>query len=618
MNKTFTTVYSLVLIYLVFSSVTFFTWHHQGRYDVTGDEPHYLVMASGITRYGVFEQTIPYREEFKTREIYKPGLAPVDAEPSPKIQHIAQGPNGLYNVHNIGLPLILSFSFMLGGVLGSKIFMIIISGLAVVVAWKISGLLTVDSKTRFLSTLATCVALPLIPAANQIYPDILAGIIALSGIYWFMTTNMHRSAFIEGFWAAAIVFLPWLQVKFAAPCVILIIALTIRIYLKSKDIKRIARLLFPAILSFSILAFYNHYAFGRFSGPYQSGALHLSKSSLMVLFGLHFDQNQGFLLQNPLMLVGVFSVGALFVHSKKLTLLWLLIFLSLIVPNSLHPNWYGGWSFSGRFAWAAAIVFILPTLCGLVRLAEANYKAYRLIVGSAMILQLYFFCQYLFPGIDLYNKPSSTWFYNYSIFYFPIHSWMPAFYNVNWAYSYGPNVGWFVVILFILSLGFAASMRLLKFSSKAVSFSLTVVFLIIFASGFIGKAGNKEMAFSGKNLPSQSGQVQGASRVAIQGRDSPGYVTFGPYCSLRKGSYRITLRYSSLAPINQSIGKRDIYDANNRVQIAAYPLYGTGGEVKALDTSFTVDKRHLRLFEFRNYWNGISDIQIHAIELKGF
>jgi hypothetical protein len=53
------------------------------------------------------------------------------------------------------------------------------------------------------------------------------------------------------------------------------------------------------------------------------------------------------------------------------------VFLSLIVPNALHPNWYGGWSFSGRFQWAAAIAFIIPTICGLLFIAKRKEKIFN-------------------------------------------------------------------------------------------------------------------------------------------------------------------------------------------------------------------------------------------------
>jgi hypothetical protein len=258
--------------------------------------------------------------------------------------------------------------------------MILLGGLAVVVAWRISSIFSTDLKTRFFSTLTTCIALPLIPASNQIFPDILAGVIALSGIYWFVTTNKDRPLTKEVLWAGAIAFLPWLQIKFATTCVLLLVALGLKIYSESKNIRRILSISAIAIFSCVSLGLYNYYAFGKFSGPYQPGALELSKTAFMVLMGLLFDQNQGFLLQNPIMLIGLFSIGALFAQNKHTTLLWLLIFLSLIVPNAMHPNWYGGWSFSGRFGSSAAVVFYLPTLFGLVRMEKINTKAFWIVI----------------------------------------------------------------------------------------------------------------------------------------------------------------------------------------------------------------------------------------------
>ncbi len=444
----------LLIIYLFFSLSTFFIWRIKGEYWVTGDEPHYLVMASGIARHGTLEQTIPYSEEFKTREIYQLALVPLGASPSSENAHVIQGPHGLYNIHNIGLPLILTIPFLFGGVIGAKVFMIFIGGMAIVITWRVSGLFSTDKYIRFFATLATCVALPLIPASNQIYPDLLAGIIALGGIYWFMTTKKQRSLITEGLGILGIVFLPWLQIKFLAPSVILVVAIGLKIYLETRSIKRILIISIAAIISFVVLGFYNYYAFGKISGPYDSGALELNRTAFMVLIGLCFDQNQGFLIQNPIMLVGLFFIGAYFSRNKVVMLLVLLVFLSFIFPNSMHPAWYGGYSFSGRFEWSTAIVLFLPTVFGIIKLSKINTKVFWLIIGFSLLLQGYFYYHYTFTYSSLYNKDPSTSLEAYSIFYYPIQSWMPALYNVSWAYRYAPNYAWFIAIFIMVLLGF--------------------------------------------------------------------------------------------------------------------------------------------------------------------
>ena len=94
-------------------------------------------------------------------------------------------------------------------------------------------------------------------------------------------------------------------------------------------------------LLLGVLAMYNEYAFGNFFGPYQNGAFEVSKTAFMVLSGLYFDQNQGFLLQNPFFLIGVLFIVFLFAYDRRFYFVAALVYLSLIVPNALHPNWYG-------------------------------------------------------------------------------------------------------------------------------------------------------------------------------------------------------------------------------------------------------------------------------------
>jgi len=451
-----------LLIYGIFSLATLFSWHLKGVNTVTGDEPHYLVMSSGIVKHGSLEQTAPYREEFKTREIYTHGLAPVDAQPSPENTHAVLGPNGLFNVHNIGLPLLLAIPFLIGGVVGAKLIMVFFGSLVVVVAWKFSSHFSQDKTLRFWAVIAATISLPLIPASNQIYPDVLAGLIALTGLYWFFTIHERRSVGLEALLAVTVVFLPWLQIKFAATCVVLVLSITAKIYFQSRDLKKIIRIFIIAGTSCLVLAAYNYYAFGKTSGPYQSGALEVSKTSLMVLLGLHFDQNQGFILQNPVNLIGILAIGWMYKLNRSFSIVWALVFLSLIVPNALHPGWYGGGSFSGRFQWAAAITFIIPTICGLLFIAKSKEKIFKAIIFCGALLQLYFFYQYAIGGVNLYNKGAGTWFDAYPIFYHPLHGWLPMLYDSSWAYGYWPNYSWMLLIGCLLLVGFLGKESVLR------------------------------------------------------------------------------------------------------------------------------------------------------------
>ncbi|MFZ6722870.1 hypothetical protein [Undibacterium sp. Ji49W] len=603
---------SILLIYALFSVLTLSIWERKNANTVTGDEPHYLIMANGIAKHATLKQTEPYREEFKTRQIFRSGLAPQDAEPTPANSHTVNGPNGLFNVHNIGLPLLLSIPFILGGVIGAKLFMIFCSAFVVVLAWKFSALFSTNEKHRFWSVIATCISMPFIPASNQIYPDILAGLIALTGLYWLITTEKKRSKAAELLLTCIIVFLPWLQIKFAATCVLIILAIATKIYLESKDIQRIMRLFLVAGASCIFLAFYNYYAFGKIAGPYQSGALEVSKTSLMVLLGLHFDQNQGFLIQNPINLIGVLAIPWLYRFNRQFTLVWGLVFLSLIVPNALHPNWYGGWSFSGRFAWPAATVFIVATIYGLIRLAEAKEKLFRAAIVSSMLLQFYFFYLYAVRSVNSYNKNVDTWFDSYSTFYTPFYRWLPMLYDSTWAHTYLPNYAWLGVVVTLFILGFLKKSKL-----NAVAPYVMIIFGVgVATAGLYSQHPSNEVIFQANKLPSQSGRLAGSVRIAEQGIDQPGFLTYGPYFNLGKGKYEIVLTYSSTGAENQIVGSFDICDSTNGTQNMIVPLHGTNDVTKEMTVKFELSLFSPHNFEFRSKWDGALNLKIHNIRLR--
>lgn len=610
-------IHSVLLIYFAFSFATLGLWNKYNINTVTGDEPHYLVIAQGIIKYRSLEQTFPYKEEFKTREIHKGGLAPEAAQPSPQNTHAVLGPNGLFNVHNIGLPLLLTLPFAIGGVVGAKLFMIFCGAIAVVMAWKISGYFCDNKKIRFLSTTSLCIGLPLIPASNQIYPDILAGIISLIGLYWYFSLSKTRSSKMEIALAGAISFLPWLQVKFFAPCVLLVSAVVIKMWLESKDKKRIFRIVLIFFVSCGLLAAYNHYAFGRIFGPYQTGALEVSRTSFMVLLGLHYDQNQGFLLQNPINLLGLAAIGMLYRCHKDFALVWGLVFLSLIVPNSMHPNWYGGGSFSGRFGWAAAIVFFLPALYGLIRLAGVRIKIFYVVVGAGLLLQTYFFYCYALQGVSLYNKvPSSTLVHGYSLYYSAVSFWFPMLYDEAWAYDYPPNYAWLAFILMLFILGFLPARQI----KKAIPYVGVGFIIITLVAGFAGRSlfeNSDNFLINGNDLPSQIGHVNGKSiEVDDDAAARPaGFLSYGPYVHLPSGNYIATVKYTSSADYAAFIGWIDVTSEQGRNGVAKIPVRGTAGVPSYIDIPFRLQQRAGGV-EVRFWYDGPGSASLHGLEIR--
>lgn len=599
------------VIYSAFALFLLFSWHSKGINTVTGDEPHYLVISSGIVNHGSLEQTRPYTDEFENQEIYSHGLAPKGSLPKPENTHATKGPNGLFNVHNIGLPIALSIPFKLGGVIGAKLFMVFVGYLIVLVACRFAAQFSNNSRNILFAVIATTISAPLIPASNQIYPDLLAGLISLIGLYWLFTSTKKRRLSHEAIMATAIAFLPWLQIKFSATCLILLLAISARLYTQPRGALRVFQFFIIIGISSVALAAYNHYAFGKLSGPYQSGALELSKTSLMVLAGLHIDQNQGFILQNPVNLLGLIAVGLLYKKNRLFTLVWLLVFSSLIVPNALHPNWYGGGSFSGRFQWAAAITFIIPTIYGLLYIAEHKIKVFRIIIGCGICLQLYLFYQYSIGGAAIYNRGSETWAESYSIYYYPAHSWLPMLYNSEWAYNYWPNYAWIIACLALLGAGFSNN---LAFVIKR--FAIFCGLILLVPPAFLENNHDRELIFVASQLPSLTGKTIATSRSAQHGENEEGFLSFGPYVPLRAGQYEVSISYQSSAPSSEVVGWTDIYDASSGIQKSKTTIQGTSGRQEKITRIFTTDQRGEHLFEFRTHWNGLFNLQINSITLR--
>lgn len=605
-------------LYLALAVITLALWQHKGINQVTGDEPHYLVIADGLVRDASFDVTQAYAREFAKHRIFPAGLAPADAVPGASNTHGLPGPNGLFSGHNIGLPLLMALPFKLGGTLGSKLLMILLSGWGVVLAWKISRHYGASSKLATLAVVALTTGLPMLPAANQIYPDLLAGLICLSGLYWLATPEYRRRPLTTLGYALAVAFLPWLQIKFSAAALILVLAAG---WLSIQQRRgALQTLLWPLLFGISILllASYNHYAYGKMSGPYQSDALEISANALMVLVGLLVDQNQGMLMQNPMLVLGAMFLLPLARREPKLMLTWLLVFLALLVPNAMHPNWYGGGSFSGRFGWSAALCLFLPTLAAIRPLMERIGKRPLIILLIAFILlQAYAFRCYAWSGVNLYQRPAETWLSAYSIFYGRFATWLPALYDIQWAPAFGPN--YLFAILLPLMLGYGWHLFCGSSSSSWLRprYALAGILFLVVLIGSFSRYQEPPLHFPAAVLPSLTGQLDDWGRLALPQRDAPGFVSFGPYVALPQGRYRLSINYQGSAPSTESVAIWDVYrPRSSHPVLTAVSLPGTSGVVAHHEIEFRVKRSRPEPYEFRVSWPGHAELRVMSLAIE--
>ena len=610
----------LLSLYFILSLVTLMYWHIQDKNTVTGDEPHYLIMAKSIFQHGQLEQTLAYQEEFQQRAIYPGELAAADAIPTPDNTHGVNGPRGMYNVHNLGLPLLLGIPLLLGGVMGAKIFLVMLNAVVVMLAWQFAGLLTTDPKIRFAATLLVSLAAPLLPAAGQVFPDLLAGSIALGGLYWLFAHQQGKTLPLTGGWMLSVAYLPWLQIKFIPIMLILGGTMMYTTYRQTQRYRQ--SLYFSLLMLASLLALfaYYYYAFGKLSGPYpyQGASLEFSANALVVLTGLFIDQNHGFLLQHPVMWVGVFALGLLFKQYRLLAWVWTLVFLGLIVPNGLHNAWYGGYSFMGRFQWSATIVFIIPTLLGLVQLGKQKPSLFWLVMVGSLLLQGYFYWGYTSGFIQLYNR-GPAFILDYPEFYAPVYQWLPILFKPAWAYQHPTNLSWIWILLVVFTAGCLSAFKPAHDTRKVNRIFIASAFFALmiggFSTPFVEKAA---LQFNLSKFNSKTGHFEKNTWVAQANKDQPSHLIFGPppRIGLPEGQYQLNITYQLNLPNTIQGGNWDIYNIDRQQVIKTGALLGTAGTSVTTNDLFKVSSATRDKYEFRIYWDGTANIQVNAMSIQ--
>lgn len=609
--------------YTVLALLTLFIWTKNDWFPVTGDEPHYLVMADGIISDCVFEQSVTYAREFKNRTIFPSGLADRDATPSPQNTHAAMGPNGLYNIHNIGLPLLLAIPFKIGGVTGAKVFMVLLSSLAILLAWATSGLFTDNIKYRTLSVLASTFAAPLIPASGQIYPGIIAGLIPLASILLMQkralkSTQLNKNDILIAILVSA---LPWLQIKFFATALIIAAGLSLQLYLQERSILKSSPFLLLLGGSSVLLAIYNLHAFGQYSGPYQDGVLEFSKHALMVLAGLHLDRFQGIFIQNPIYFVGLLFIVPFLKRFWLVGFTMLLAYASLVVPNALHINWYGGSSFAGRFAWAGSLTILPIVIFGLIKILQDTKKKGITLISILVAINLVTYATYTFHKFDFYNMASSKeyaesiWLSSYVSFLPWIDNFLPALYDSSRAFVYTPNASFLIFSIGLLILGFFYNRNLLYGFYKRLNLFIIISFAFIFVSGVTSVLPEKAKVWSASNLSSEIGEVLDDSRTTFSTLSQSGFLTYGPYIKLKKGKYRFTLTLDAHRQGTGPVGWWDVYILSKN-KILLKGDINSSNQRQSIEGTFKIDSNTARnVVEIRTFYLGKGELTVHSLVL---
>lgn len=603
----------LIGLFIALSAGAVMFWRSEKMHAITGDEPHYLVIADGLLPTFELEQSGPYSREFRNRTIVESGLAARDAVPSPANTHAETGPHGLFNVHNIGLPVILAVPYLLGGEVGARLTMVFFGACIVLLLGKVTSLTKLEPRQQFLVTLPVALGLPFVTGATQIYPDLPGGAICLAAVYALLrepTPGRARDGILT---AILLAYLPWLHIRFALPMAILLTALVFAWRHQSTVIRTALKFGSPAVLSVLLLATYNWYAFGHVTGPYQSGDVMLNRIAIMQFLGLLFDQNQGIALQQPLYFVGFFyAVRLLRKHTLGLVAA-LVTALAMIGPNATHWNLYGGWSFSGRFGWGVATVLAPFVLLSLSTLVSDNSRAGLAIVSLGLLVQIRHIIAVFIQKRVLFPHTFDGWIGTYSTFWGPIEKYLPQWRDMRWAFGFVPNMVFLSVAIGFVVIGAVSSIDMRARKFLVASLVVPAVLTLVMYGRFADLPFPRER-WAASVLPGITGQVDNLSRIAEPG-DKKDLLTFGPFWEVPEGDYEIGVRYFSGGSDSPN-GMLDVYFSDAGIVDQIVELNPTSAEGREIFFPLHVTSGHAGKLEIRTLYEGTGTLRVDWIQLR--
>lgn len=177
---------------------------------MVGDEPHYLIMTQSI----VEDHDFVVQNNYENKHYLS--FFPHDLSANIGQQVVKDRWNEMVSIHGIGLPLLISVPFILGGVGGVRIFIAVVAAITSLLMFSALNKLGFSPKVSFITTLALSMVSPLIFYSFSIYPDTIALAITLVAINVFADVQNGKTLpawylFVSGL---ALAFLPWLGVKF--------------------------------------------------------------------------------------------------------------------------------------------------------------------------------------------------------------------------------------------------------------------------------------------------------------------------------------------------------------------------------------------------------------------
>lgn len=367
---------------------------YTSRLRVSGDEPHYLVMARSLWREGDLDLRDNYaREDWKED-------TPGPVEPHYGAPRRDERP---FPAHSPGLPLLLAPVDALGGRRACVIVLALLAAWLIVEVRALALRATGDSSAAILAA-AAAAGPPVAAYAFHVYTEVPSALAIALALRLLAPEAGLRDAVFGALAAAA---LPWLHVKMIPAAG----ALGLVGLLRMRSRARVAFLVTALVMAGAFMAYYAA-IFGAASPLAIYGGLpqDASGSPGRATFGLLLDGSSGLLPHAPVFLIALAGLVTIARRLSRSSWPYLLVGAAVLLPVLPWRMWWGGQCPPARF-----LVPLVPLLALAIARAASGpvrgllrWRAALLAVGFGLLL-----FAAADPGrlllLNRANRPSRLW-----------------------------------------------------------------------------------------------------------------------------------------------------------------------------------------------------------------
>jgi len=395
-----------------FVPLTFFlvawTLTTHGKYSVSGDEPHYLIVSQSLLSDG----DLDLRNNHAERQEVNFGVT--ELEPGLHAQ-VARG-GRLMPVHDIGVPVLMLPAYAAAVTVAAwppeellrrfrmsrglfaysllSLFLIAVTALAAAVTEAALRDQGVPEGRAALVVLTLWLAPPALSSSFVVFPEVFALLITASAVRISAGPgSLSARAFVLA--ALALGTLPWLHRKYAlyAVSLFVVMAWTRRAALGRMPPRTWWLAGAMLILPGAALAGWTWYHWQSVAGPLAQHGAPFSWTALKAgWLGLLVDRENGLWPWAPTCLL----LPLAWWLAGGRGLLWLLPVAAVFLPSAAHEQWWAGFSPAGRFL--APLVPIFASMMG----GAVQHRGYRLAFMLLLIPQLLI-------GAHAWLHPRSLW-----------------------------------------------------------------------------------------------------------------------------------------------------------------------------------------------------------------